>query len=62
MLASIHDGIQAWDAQPDLAMKVIDDYAKIGDTDILKKTYDFYTKAAPLSRAQPSRRCPASKP
>ena len=48
LLASVRDGIQAWNSQPDLAMKVIDDYAKIGDPDILKKTYDFYTKSAPF--------------
>jgi len=48
LLASIRDGIQAWNAQPDLAMKVIDEYAKIGDADVLKKTYDFYTRTAPF--------------
>src|SRR5712691_10271289 len=47
-LAGIRDGILAWNAQPDLAMKVMDDYAKIGDPDILKRTYDFYTKTAPF--------------
>src|SRR4030081_647668 len=48
LLASVRDGILAWNAQPDLAMKVIDDYAKIGDADILRKTYEFYTKSAPF--------------
>jgi ABC-type nitrate/sulfonate/bicarbonate transport system substrate-binding protein len=48
LLASVRDGILAWNSQPDLAMKVIDDYAKIGDADILKKTYDFYTRSAPF--------------
>lgn len=48
LLASIRDGIQAWNTQPDLAMKVIDDYARIGDPGVLKKTYDFYTKTAPF--------------
>jgi ABC-type nitrate/sulfonate/bicarbonate transport system substrate-binding protein len=48
LLASIRDGIQAWNAQPDLAMRVIDEYAKVSDADILRKTYDFYTKTAPF--------------
>jgi hypothetical protein len=29
-------------------MKVIGDYAKIEDPDILRKTYEFYTKSAPF--------------
>jgi ABC-type nitrate/sulfonate/bicarbonate transport system substrate-binding protein len=48
LLASVRDGIQAWNAQPDLAMRVMDDYAKVGDPAILQKTYDFYTKTAPF--------------
>jgi ABC-type nitrate/sulfonate/bicarbonate transport system substrate-binding protein len=48
LLASIRDGIQAWNAQPDLAMKTLDDYSKVGDADVLKRTYDFYTKTAPF--------------
>jgi ABC-type nitrate/sulfonate/bicarbonate transport system substrate-binding protein len=48
LLASMRDGIQAWNTQPDLAMKVVDEYAKIGDPDVLKKTYDFYSKTAPF--------------
>ncbi len=48
LLASVRDGIQAWNSQPDLAMKVIGDYAKIEDPDILKRTYEFYTKSAPF--------------
>jgi ABC-type nitrate/sulfonate/bicarbonate transport system substrate-binding protein len=47
LLASIRDGILAWNKQPDLAMKVMDEYAKVGDPDVLKRTYDFYTKTAP---------------
>lgn len=46
LLASIRDGINAWNAKPDLAMQVIDEYAKVGDPSILQKTYDFYTKTA----------------
>jgi NitT/TauT family transport system substrate-binding protein len=48
LLAAIRDGIHAWNAQPELAMKVQDEYANIGDPDILKKSYDFYTKTAPF--------------
>jgi hypothetical protein len=48
LLASVRDGILAWNSRPDLAMKVIDEYANIGDPDILKKTYEFYTTTAPF--------------
>ena len=48
LLASVRDGIRAWNAQPELAMQVMDQYAKVGDPDILRKTYDFYTSTAPF--------------
>jgi ABC-type nitrate/sulfonate/bicarbonate transport system substrate-binding protein len=48
LLASIRDGIQAWFAQPALAMQVIGEYAKVDDAAILQKTYDFYSKTAPF--------------
>jgi ABC-type nitrate/sulfonate/bicarbonate transport system substrate-binding protein len=48
LLASIRDGIVAWNAQPDLAMQVMGQYASISDTDILQRTYDFYTNTAPF--------------
>jgi len=48
LLAGYRDGILAWNSQPDLAMQVQDQYAKVGDPDILRKTYDFYTKTAPF--------------
>jgi NitT/TauT family transport system substrate-binding protein len=48
LLAAYRDGIQAWNTQPDLAMQVQDEYAKVGDPDILRKTYEFYTKTAPF--------------
>lgn len=48
LLASVRDGIQAWNTQPDLAMRVMDEYSKVGDPAILQKTYDFYTKTAPF--------------
>jgi len=48
LLAAVRDGIQAWNAQPQLAISVMDEYAKVGDAAILQKTYDFYTKTAPF--------------
>jgi hypothetical protein len=48
LLASIRDGILAWNAQPDVAMQVIGQYASIAETDILQRTYDFYTNTAPF--------------
>jgi ABC-type nitrate/sulfonate/bicarbonate transport system substrate-binding protein len=55
LLAGYRDGILAWNSQPDLAMQVQDQYAKVGDPDILRKTYDFYTKTAPFdSSLQPT--------
>jgi ABC-type nitrate/sulfonate/bicarbonate transport system substrate-binding protein len=48
LLAAVRDGINAWNAQPDLAMRVMDEYSKVGDAAILQKTYDFYTKTAPF--------------
>src|SRR5207244_7341851 len=47
LLASIGDHINAWNAKPDLAMQVLDEYANVGDAAVLKKTYDFYTKQTP---------------
>jgi ABC-type nitrate/sulfonate/bicarbonate transport system substrate-binding protein len=48
LLAAVRDGILAWNAQPDLAMRVQDEYAKVGDPDVLKKSYDFYITTAPF--------------
>jgi ABC-type nitrate/sulfonate/bicarbonate transport system substrate-binding protein len=48
LLASLRDGIQAWNAQPELAMKTLDDYSKVGDPDVLKRTYEFYTRTTPF--------------
>jgi NitT/TauT family transport system substrate-binding protein len=48
LLAAFRDGIVAWNTQPDLAMQVQDEYAKVGDPDILRRTYEFYTKTAPF--------------
>jgi ABC-type nitrate/sulfonate/bicarbonate transport system substrate-binding protein len=48
LLMAVRDGINAWNAQPQLAMQVMDQYAKVGDPTVLQKTYDFYTKTAPF--------------
>jgi NitT/TauT family transport system substrate-binding protein len=52
VLAAYRDGIAAIYDKPDQAMKILDQYTKVGDQDILKKTYDFYTnpKFAPFQR------------
>jgi ABC-type nitrate/sulfonate/bicarbonate transport system substrate-binding protein len=47
-LAAFRDGIQAWNTQPELAIKVQDEYGKIGDPEILRRSYEFYTKVAPF--------------
>lgn len=51
-LAAYRDGIAAIYDKPDQAMQVLDKFAKVGDQDILKKTYDFYTnsKFAPFQK------------
>jgi NitT/TauT family transport system substrate-binding protein len=48
LLAAYRDGILAWNSQPELAKQTLDKYAKVGDPDILQKTYEFYTKTAPF--------------
>jgi NitT/TauT family transport system substrate-binding protein len=48
LLAAYRDGILAWNSQPDLAMQVQDEYAKVGDPEILRRTYEFYTRTAPF--------------
>ena len=45
-LAAFRDGILAWNTQPALAMRVQDEYGKIGDPEILRKSYEFYTTTA----------------
>jgi len=50
LISAYRDGIQALYDQPDVAMKVIDQYAKVGDPDVLKRTYEFYTKTAPFQK------------
>jgi ABC-type nitrate/sulfonate/bicarbonate transport system substrate-binding protein len=43
VLAAYRDGIAAIYDKQDQAIKVLDQFAKVGNPDILKKTYDFYT-------------------
>jgi NitT/TauT family transport system substrate-binding protein len=48
LLAAVRDGILAWNSQPELAMNVLDQYTQTGDPQILRKTYEFFTKMAPF--------------
>jgi ABC-type nitrate/sulfonate/bicarbonate transport system substrate-binding protein len=46
-LAGLRRGVQLYDEQPDMAMKLLSQYTKETDANILKRTYDFYkTQAA----------------
>ena len=45
LLAAYRDGIAAIYGQPDQAIKILGQYTKITDQDVLKRTYDFYTNA-----------------
>jgi len=47
-LAAYRDGIRAYNEQPDLATKVIQEYTKETDPDILRQTYEFYRTSAPF--------------
>jgi ABC-type nitrate/sulfonate/bicarbonate transport system substrate-binding protein len=48
LLAAYRDGIMAWNSQSDLALNGLDQYIQIGDPEILRKTYEFFTKVAPF--------------
>jgi ABC-type nitrate/sulfonate/bicarbonate transport system substrate-binding protein len=48
LLAGLRDGIQTFNQQPDVAVKVLHDYTKEEDQDILKKTYDLHRDRAPF--------------
>src|SRR5712692_9536088 len=50
LLAAYRDAIQLIYDKPDVAMKVQAQYAKLDDQNILQKSYDFYTKAAPYQK------------
>jgi ABC-type nitrate/sulfonate/bicarbonate transport system substrate-binding protein len=41
-LRAYREGMERYDADPAFAMKVLDDYAKIGDPAVLERTYSFY--------------------
>ena len=41
-LRAYRDGLARYDSDKAFAIKVLDDYAKIGDARILDRTYDFY--------------------
>jgi ABC-type nitrate/sulfonate/bicarbonate transport system substrate-binding protein len=43
-LQGVRDGIRAFNSQPDLAKKLIEENTKESDQTVLQKTYDFYTK------------------
>jgi ABC-type nitrate/sulfonate/bicarbonate transport system substrate-binding protein len=44
LLQGIRQGIQGFNAQPEVAMKLIEENTKESDRTILQNTYDFYTK------------------
>jgi ABC-type nitrate/sulfonate/bicarbonate transport system substrate-binding protein len=48
LLAAVRDGILAWNSQPKLAMDVLDQYTETGDPEVLRKTYEFFSKVAPF--------------
>ena len=48
LLAAFRDGILARNSQPQLAMDVLGQYTQVGDPEILRKTYDFFTRVAPF--------------
>jgi NitT/TauT family transport system substrate-binding protein len=55
MLPALREGIQTYNEQADIAMKVVGERTKETDADILKRTYDFYkTQAAWEPSLQPT--------
>lgn len=54
-LLALRDGIKAFNSQPDLAMRVLQQYTKDNNAESLKKSYDFYhTKATFEPTLQPT--------
>lgn len=47
MLLALRDGMVTFNEQPDLGIKVLHDYTKEENQDILKKTYDLHRQKAP---------------
>ena len=48
-LAAYRQGIEAYNSQPDLAMRVIQQYTKEADPATLKRSYDFQHTAVPYN-------------
>jgi ABC-type nitrate/sulfonate/bicarbonate transport system substrate-binding protein len=46
------DGVRAFNSQPDLALKVMQQYTKEADQDILHKTYDLFRNTTPYQEDQ----------
>jgi NitT/TauT family transport system substrate-binding protein len=50
LLAAYRDGIATWYSDPTMAKKVFAQYTQVTDTDVLNKSYDFYSKTAPFQK------------
>ncbi|HVA26326.1 MAG TPA: ABC transporter substrate-binding protein [Chloroflexota bacterium] len=48
VLLALRDGMQAFNQQPDLGMKVLQEYTKTSDQNILQKTYALHRDKAPF--------------
>ena len=48
LLSAFRDGILAWNSQPELAMNMLDQYTQMRDPEILRKSYDFFTRVTPF--------------
>lgn len=46
------DGVRAYNTQPELAIKVMQQYTKESDPDILRKTYELYKNSVPFQEDQ----------
>ncbi|MFI5268566.1 MAG: ABC transporter substrate-binding protein, partial [Chloroflexota bacterium] len=46
------EGVRAFNKQPELAIKVMQQYTKESDSDILRKTYDLYKDSVPFQEDQ----------
>jgi len=50
-LTAIRQGIDAYNSQPDVAIKVLQQYTKETDQTVLQKTYDFYKSTVPFEKS-----------
>ncbi|MFI5267473.1 MAG: ABC transporter substrate-binding protein [Chloroflexota bacterium] len=50
-LTAIRQGIDAYNSQPDVAIKVLQQYTKETDQVVLQKTYDFYKSTVPFEKS-----------